>query len=323
MNTSTSREKRRLTIDAADLHYSQLNRMLREAVVGGADTIELRNVAGQRYIGTNLKIPVEVEIHGTPGNDLGAFMDGPRIVVHGNAQDGCGNTMNDGEIIIHGHAGDIVGLSARGGKIFVREGVGYRAAIHMKEYKGKKPALVIGGTAQDFLAEQGPIRPRQRCRQQRLRRSLSQRQQRRMPWLPPLSGNSQSDGRSSRPRQASPTPHAVPSRVHRHSRSSATRSRRGRRRPGARPPGRGQHPNSRRKPRAAALEWRPCRAALPPGEGPRRERRQRIDTPVRQRHGGSRLPGSRTPGRRFAAPALSTLFSNCPKDPTPYSITPA
>jgi glutamate synthase domain-containing protein 3 len=80
-------------------------------------------------------------------------MDGPKIIVHGNAQDGCGNTMNSGEIIIHGHAGDILGLSARGGKIFVREDVGYRAGIHMKEYQGKKPMVVIGGTAQDFLGE--------------------------------------------------------------------------------------------------------------------------------------------------------------------------
>jgi glutamate synthase domain-containing protein 3 len=61
--------------------------------------------------------------------------------------------MNSGEIIIHGHAGDILGLSARGGKIFVREDVGYRAGIHMKEYQGKKPMVIIGGTAQDFLGE--------------------------------------------------------------------------------------------------------------------------------------------------------------------------
>ena len=61
--------------------------------------------------------------------------------------------MNEGEIIIHGHAGDILGLSARGGKIFVREDVGYRAGIHMKEYQDRKPVLVIGGTAQDFLGE--------------------------------------------------------------------------------------------------------------------------------------------------------------------------
>jgi glutamate synthase domain-containing protein 3 len=73
--------------------------------------------------------------------------------VHGNAQDGCGNTMNEGEIIVHGHAGDILGLSARGGKIFVREDVGYRVGIHMKEYREKRPAVVIGGTAQDFLGE--------------------------------------------------------------------------------------------------------------------------------------------------------------------------
>jgi glutamate synthase domain-containing protein 3 len=80
-------------------------------------------------------------------------MNGPKITVYGNAQDGCGNTMNDGKIIVHGHAGDIIGLSARGGKIFVRDGVGYRAGIHMKEYQDKKPVLVIGGSAQDFLGE--------------------------------------------------------------------------------------------------------------------------------------------------------------------------
>jgi glutamate synthase domain-containing protein 3 len=61
--------------------------------------------------------------------------------------------MNDGEIIVHGHAGDTVGLSARGGKIFIREDVGYRAGIHMKEYKDKKSTIVVGGTAQDFVGE--------------------------------------------------------------------------------------------------------------------------------------------------------------------------
>ncbi len=61
--------------------------------------------------------------------------------------------MNAGEIIVHGHAGDTIGLSARGGKILVRDDVGYRAGIHMKEYQETKPKLVIGGTAQDFVGE--------------------------------------------------------------------------------------------------------------------------------------------------------------------------
>ena len=142
-----------ITIDARGTFYRELNAKLREAVSNGTQRIELQNVYGQRYIGTDLDKPVDIEIFGTPGNDLGAFMDSPRIIVHGNAQDGCGNTMNSGEIIIHGHAGDILGLSARGGKIFVREDVGYRAGIHMKEYQDKKPMVVIGGTAQDFLGE--------------------------------------------------------------------------------------------------------------------------------------------------------------------------
>lgn len=142
-----------VNLDATGVYYKDLNTQLREIVTNGTRRIELHNVYGQRYIGTDLDKPVEIEIFGTPGNDLGAFMNGPKIIVHGNAQDGCGNTMNEGEIIVHGHAGDTVGLSARGGKILIREDVGYRAGIHMKEYREKKPVVVIGGTAQDFFGE--------------------------------------------------------------------------------------------------------------------------------------------------------------------------
>lgn len=152
-NAHRSKTNQVVKIDASGVFYRELNARLRDVVANGAHRIELRNICGQRYIGTNLNAPAEIEIFGTPGNDLGAFMDGPMITVHGNAQDGCGNTMNNGEIIVHGHAGDITGLSARGGRIFVRDDVGYRAGIHMKEYGDKKPIVVIGGTAQDFCGE--------------------------------------------------------------------------------------------------------------------------------------------------------------------------
>ncbi|MFC1905356.1 hypothetical protein ACFLXL_00925 [Chloroflexota bacterium] len=141
------------SIDTCDVATRDLNILLREAVANGAQKIKLSNVCGQRYIGTDINRKVDIEIFGTPGNDLGAFMNGPRIIVHGNAQDGCGNTINEGEIIVHGHAADITGLSALGGNIFIRDSVGYRAGIHMKEYQDRKPLIVIGGTAQDFLGE--------------------------------------------------------------------------------------------------------------------------------------------------------------------------
>ena len=144
-------------INADGLQTRDLNDRLRDMMLAGKRKVIIRNVCGQRYIGTRLYSPerhrMEIDIFGTPGNDLAAFLFGHRLVVHGNAQDGVGNTMDDGEIVIEGRAGDVLGFSMRGGTIYVRDGCGYRTALHMKEYEGKKPALVIGGTAQDFLGE--------------------------------------------------------------------------------------------------------------------------------------------------------------------------
>jgi glutamate synthase domain-containing protein 3 len=140
-------------IDAAGMYYRDLNCLLRKLHSEGIDKIEIHNVCGQRYIGTDLDNHVSIDIYGTPGNDLGAFMNGVTVTVHGNAQDGCGNTMDHGTIVVHGRAGDLLGHSMRGGKIFVRDDAGCRVGIHMKEYLDKRPTIVIGGTAQDFLGE--------------------------------------------------------------------------------------------------------------------------------------------------------------------------
>jgi glutamate synthase domain-containing protein 3 len=147
-------ENKVLKIDAEELYYRDLNSILRTIVKrSDIERVEIHNVCGQRYIGTDLDTNMQIDVFGTPGNDLGAFMSGPKLVIHGNAQDACGNTMNEGQIVIHGHAGDITGHSMRGGKIFVRDYVGYRVGIHMKEYQQKIPSIVIGQTAGDFLAE--------------------------------------------------------------------------------------------------------------------------------------------------------------------------
>jgi len=140
-------------LNAGGLYYRDLNARLSELVQAGTGEIVLHGVMGQRYLGTNLRRKVRLTIDGVPGNDLGAFMDGPEIHVLNDAQDGCGNTMNSGRIVIHGSAGDIVGHSMRGGKILVRDNAGYRVGIHMKEYGAVRPTIIIGGTAQHFLGE--------------------------------------------------------------------------------------------------------------------------------------------------------------------------
>ncbi|HZD61061.1 MAG TPA: hypothetical protein VE439_11515 [Anaerolineae bacterium] len=142
-----------MTIDAKGLHYRELNEEIRKAVASGETDIKLVNVNGQRYIADAIDTPVTITIEGVPGNDLGAFMNGPTVVVNANGQDHIANTMNDGKIIIHGDAGDVLGYGMRGGRLFVKGDVGYRVGIHMKEYHDKVPVVVIGGTARDFFGE--------------------------------------------------------------------------------------------------------------------------------------------------------------------------
>ncbi|HHV96888.1 MAG TPA: hypothetical protein GXX37_10525 [Clostridiaceae bacterium] len=140
-------------LDALNVHYRDLNKIVKELINSGESEIILKNVHGQRYIGAGAKGNHKLIIEGIPGNDMAAYMDGLTISIKGNAQDAVGNTMNSGRIIVYGNAGDIVGYAMRGGEIFILGDVGYRVGIHMKEYEDKKPVIVIGGKAGDFLGE--------------------------------------------------------------------------------------------------------------------------------------------------------------------------
>jgi glutamate synthase domain-containing protein 3 len=143
-----------VTLSADGVYYRELNERLREAIRSGADEVIIKDVMGQRYIGTGIHVPgARIRVHGVPGEDMAAFMDGPEIIVHGNAQDGVGNTMNEGRIEVHGSACDVVGYGMRGGRIYVRDDVGYRVGIHMKGFRDKQPLIVVGGCAGNFFGE--------------------------------------------------------------------------------------------------------------------------------------------------------------------------
>ncbi|MGE5509316.1 MAG: glutamate synthase, partial [Chitinophagales bacterium] len=128
-----------MEIKANGLGYRELNAQVRRGIAEGVREFTLSGVNGHRYLGTGLVDQVEIQVHGVAGNDLAAFMDGPRVTVYGNAQDGVGNTMNGGRVVIHGSAGDVMGYAMRGGTILVRGSVGYRAGIHMKSFKRQVP----------------------------------------------------------------------------------------------------------------------------------------------------------------------------------------
>lgn len=137
-----------MLLDANQMDYQILNNIVRET----NEDISIENCLGQRFIATGLR-ERNISIKGTPGNALGAYLNGGNITVYGNAQDAVGDTMNEGNIIIHGNIGDAAGYAMRGGHIYVKGNAGYRAGIHMKEYKEKKPVMVIGGICGSFLGE--------------------------------------------------------------------------------------------------------------------------------------------------------------------------
>lgn len=137
-----------MNISAGEMDFRELNRRIREST----ESVQITDCYGQRFIGSGVKDKT-ITIHGTPGNALGAYLDGGELHVWGNAQDAVGDTMNDGRIIIHGNAGDALGYAMRGGRIYVRGNAGYRTGIHMKEFQRKKPVIVVGGTVGSFLGE--------------------------------------------------------------------------------------------------------------------------------------------------------------------------
>jgi glutamate synthase domain-containing protein 3 len=151
--------KKKITINALNkdkkpLRYWVLNEKIHDAADDGIEHIIVKNVLGQRYIADCMEHnPLKIDIHGTPGNDLGVFLCGPTIEVFGSCEDQTGNTMNSGTIIVHGNAWDVTGLAARGGKIFVKGDGGYRIGIHMKEYMEQRPIMVYGGRVKEFFGE--------------------------------------------------------------------------------------------------------------------------------------------------------------------------
>ena len=137
-----------MKVDVSSLDFREVNDKLREQ--DGECT--LTGCLGQRFIAAGMANR-EITIEGTPGNALGAYLNGADITVCGNAQDAVGDTMNAGRIVVHGNIGDAAGYAMRGGRIYVQGNAGYRAGIHMKAYKDKVPVMVIGGSCGSFLGE--------------------------------------------------------------------------------------------------------------------------------------------------------------------------
>ena len=88
-----------MIITAGKRSFQELNNEIRGMLLS-EDMIRVEDVNGQRYIGAALDKGKTIEIHGTPGNDMGAYLNGGNIEVYGNGQEAVGNTMGGGSVTI-------------------------------------------------------------------------------------------------------------------------------------------------------------------------------------------------------------------------------
>jgi hypothetical protein len=140
-------------IDASELGYQQINRILRECAENGTREVSLLNVRGQRYIGVGVEGQLYVRIYGTPGNCLANLNESIDFEVFGSVQDDVGDVMHGGSVVVHGDARDVLGQALQGGTVLVKGNAGNRCGIQMREYSEKRPYLVVGGRVDDYLGE--------------------------------------------------------------------------------------------------------------------------------------------------------------------------
>ncbi|MCS7142976.1 MAG: glutamate synthase [Aigarchaeota archaeon] len=140
-------------IDTVGSDYRALNSMIRSYVRAGIKEIDLVNVNGQRYIGAGIEGDAKIRIYGTPGNCLANYNQTLHFEVFGNAQDDVGDAMYGGSVVIHGDCRDVLGQVLQGGYIYVMGDAGNRCGIQMREFRDRRPFLIIGGKVDDYLGE--------------------------------------------------------------------------------------------------------------------------------------------------------------------------
>ena len=86
-----------MIITAGKRSFQELNNEIRGMLLS-EDMIRVEDVNGQRYIGAALDKGKTIEIHGTPGNDMGAHLNGGNIKVRGSGREAGGSHVGRGSV---------------------------------------------------------------------------------------------------------------------------------------------------------------------------------------------------------------------------------
>ncbi|MFC2088557.1 glutamate synthase-related protein, partial [Calditrichota bacterium] len=133
--------------------------LLAEAFKKGWRNYIIYKVNGQRLISTAVMgksdtDDVTIDIYGTPGEYLGAFMQGGTIRVHGNSQNFTAMCMHHGNLFVFGNAGKVCGYASKGGKVFILGDINDRAWTNsVNDSRCQNLQIQVLGSASKYAGE--------------------------------------------------------------------------------------------------------------------------------------------------------------------------
>ncbi len=119
----------------------------------------LYRVNGQRLISTAVMgrtdtDDVVIDVYGTPGEYLGAFMQGGTLRCHGNAQNFAAMGMHHGSLYIYGNAGKVCGYASKGGDVYILGNIVDRAWTNsVNDPRGQELKVRVLGSASKYCGE--------------------------------------------------------------------------------------------------------------------------------------------------------------------------
>jgi len=144
-----------VTVDCQAKTIREVNRVIREAVVGGERCLHITHSDARHNLAVALLQPVEIMIDGSVGYYCGGMGDGPRIDIAGSAGWGLAECIMNGTVVCRGSAGNGAAASIRGGTVVVHGNAAARAGISLKG-----GTVLIGGSTgymTGFMMQKGTV----------------------------------------------------------------------------------------------------------------------------------------------------------------------
>ena len=132
-------------IDATEMEATEINLKIRELMIDGYGTFNIKNPMSRHGVGVGILNRVKINFNGSLGYFGCGLTDGGNMHITGRVGWSCAENMMAGTVVIDGNAGSTFGAAIRGGDLVCRGDVGSRTGIDQKG-----GTIIVGGRTGAF-----------------------------------------------------------------------------------------------------------------------------------------------------------------------------